>query len=74
MTPTKAKIQKKKLEYAKYRLEENGIDIVAQSEYQIQFFFQGHKVYFFPRSGWHSGSTIIDGRGLNNLLKQLNNV
>lgn len=31
----------------------------------------GHMISFFPYSGWFSGKGIIDGRGFNNLIKQL---
>ena len=37
----------------------------------LQFDFKGSLVRFFPYTGWFSGKTIKDGRGLNNLLKQM---
>jgi len=71
-TPHQLKIQAERLQFASMRLEEAGIDILSSSsEYQLQFMHLGHKVYFFPHSGWHSGSKIIDGRGLENLIKQI---
>ena len=33
--------------------------------------FDNEKVKFFPYSGWHTGKSIKDGRGIENLLKQL---
>lgn len=37
----------------------------------IEFEYKGHIVKYFPYSGWATGKTIKDGRGLDNLLKQL---
>lgn len=70
--PQQKAVQKERLEFAVMRLEEAGFDILGcSSEYQIQFIYQGHKVYFFPYTGWHSGSTITDAHGIENLMKQL---
>ena len=38
----------------------------------LQFDFKGSLVRFFPYTGWFSGKTVKDGRGLINLLKQIN--
>lgn len=73
-SPHQKAVQKQRLEFASMRLEESGIDILgSSSEYQLLFIHQGHKVYFFPYTGWHSGSTIQDGRGIENLMKQIKN-
>ena len=37
----------------------------------LQFEFKGSTVRFFPYTGWFSGKAVKDGRGLNNLLKQI---
>lgn len=37
----------------------------------VQFDFERYKITFWFYSGWHSGKTIKDGRGLKNLMKQL---
>lgn len=37
----------------------------------IIFIYKGHKCRYWPYSGWASGKSIKDGRGLKNLLKQL---
>lgn len=31
----------------------------------------GHAVMHYPFTGWHTGKSIKDGRGIQNLLKQL---
>lgn len=53
--------------------ELNKLGIVGLVDYgkSIQFQHKGETVTLFPYSGWHTGKTIKDGRGINNLLKQL---
>lgn len=66
-----ARLQPKRKEYAIEQINNLGIPVLFSTDTRIEFLWKGHKVLFFPYSGWHSGSTIKDGRGLNNLLKQL---
>jgi hypothetical protein len=33
--------------------------------------FKNELVKFFPYSGWHTGKSIVDGRGIKKLLAQL---
>lgn len=40
-------------------------------EVKIVFDYKESPVTFYPYSGWASGKTIKDGRGLENLLNQL---
>ena len=37
----------------------------------IRFDFKGHTITYYPYTGWATGKTIKDGRGLQPLLKQL---
>lgn len=48
-----------------------GIKLEFQDETVIWFYFRGHRVTYWPYSGWSSGQSIKDGRGLSRLLKQL---
>lgn len=52
-------------------LTRRGYEITYRDERQVQFMHRGKRVTFFPYSGWATGSTITDGRGLKKLLKQL---
>jgi len=52
-------------------IEALGYEILFKSDKEIEFEHIGDRVKFFPYSGWHSGKSIKDGRGLENLLKQL---
>lgn len=65
------KLQPERMELAKKKLEELGYEVTFVGQCTITFKFKKEIVHFFPYSGWHTGKTIKDGRGLNNLLKQL---
>lgn len=47
-----------------------GYDVREENK-ALMIMFKGSFVRFFPYTGWHTGKTITDGRGLKNLLKQL---
>ena len=38
----------------------------------VKFYFKNEIVTLYFYSGWHTGKTIKDGRGLKKLIKQLN--
>ena len=42
-----------------------------QAETFLVFTYKNETIKYFPYSGWATGKTIKDGRGLNKLLKQL---
>lgn len=67
----KQKIQKERLEHAKYKLEEIGIDVIFECESRIEFYYDGELIQYYPFKQWATGKSIEDGRGLNNLLKQI---
>ena len=64
-------LQPKRIQYAKEKLAELGYEIIEENTSQIMFIHKGSRVVFYPYSGWHTGKTIADGRGLDNLLQQL---
>lgn len=68
-----AQLQPKRLETCKDKLEQLGFVISYQDYSRLEFMFEGNKITFYPYSGWHSGKGIKDGRGFNNLLKQISN-
>lgn len=65
-------LQPERIAAGKAELEKLGVQIVYRCDTRIDFMFKGHKVQFFPYSGWHTGKSIKDGRGLKHLLDQLN--
>lgn len=52
-------------------IQELGLTIINCTDKMIEFEYKGQPVKYFPYSGWATGKTIKDGRGLENLLKQL---
>ena len=54
-------------------IESLGLRVSYKDSTKIKFDFRGSCVTYFPYSGWATGKTIQDGRGLANLLKQLKN-
>ena len=64
-------LEPKRIQFAIQKISELGYEVVQINDTQIQFTYQGKAVNFWPYSGWASGVSIQDGRGLKNLLKQL---
>ena len=62
-----SELQPKRMEYAKAEISKLGFKYIADDT-TICFQFNGHQVKLFPYSGWHTGKTIKDGRGLKRLL------
>lgn len=65
-----ADLQPQRLDHAKKKLSALGYELTVNRT-TISFLFKGNNIMFFPYSGWFSGKGIKDGRGLKNLLKQL---
>lgn len=64
-------LEPKRLEFAKNVITNLGFEIIFENENQLQFMFKNEKVTLFPFSGWHTGKSIKDGRGIENLIKQI---
>lgn len=65
------KLEPQRINHSVTKITELGLEIVQRDSTKIVFMFKGSKIQFFCYSGWHSGKKITDGRGLDNLLKQL---
>ena len=69
---TDLKVQAERMDYAINKLIEHNIEFTALDAATIEIDNpNGFKIHFFPYTGWHTGKGIKDGRGLQNLLKQL---
>ncbi len=68
----KAIQQPERFSYAIRKLEKLGFEIYRITETAFKFDFQGNEITLFPYSGWYTGKGIKDGRGIHNLLKQIN--
>ncbi len=60
-----------RIDFAKRQIERAGFKITFESDKKLCFMFKDKEVSFFPYSGWASGASIEDGRGIKNLIKQL---
>lgn len=65
------KLEPIRLQKAIMEITNLGLKITSITQKMIEFEFKGHTVRFYPYSGWTTGKSIKDGRGLDNLLKQL---
>ena len=64
-------LEPKRMLVAKQAIDKLGLSVIHEDEKKIIFTYKGSPVQYFPYSGWHTGKSIKDGRGLQNLLKQL---
>lgn len=64
-------LEPKRMEFAKRSIQDLGYEIVVEKNTSLTFMFKGEFVTVFPYSGWHTGKSIKDGRGLQKLLNQL---
>lgn len=67
-------LQPKRIYFAVNEIKKLGFDILTVDDTKIQFIFNSQKITFYSYSGWHTGKGIEDGRGWNNLKKQIKNV
>lgn len=65
------KLEPERMKYATQLFLSMGYSVFCPTDKSIQITFKGEKVTFFPYSGWHTGKSICDGRGLQKLLNQL---
>lgn len=63
--------ENRRMAYALKQMEAIGADIMTVTDKAIHFVHNGYDCKLFPYTGWHTGKSIKDGRGLKNLLKQL---
>jgi len=65
------RLQPERMDYAVKEIEKLGYAITYRDKTRIQFGFMDSYVTLFPYSGWHTGKTIKDGRGIEKLLAQI---
>ena len=70
-TERQAQLEPSRTEAATKALEELGFKVQILSNTELTFKYKDSVVRYFPYSGWASGKSIKDGRGLKNLLSQL---
>lgn len=67
----KDKQQKERMEYAINIFEKHKISFKIVNESEINILYKNNNIKFFPRTGWHTGKGIKDGRGIKKLLGQM---
>lgn len=70
-TERQNKLEPIRMRIAINEIQRLGLRITNSSDKMIEFEYKGHIVKYFPYSGWATGKTIKDGRGLENLINQL---
>ena len=69
-----ARLQPKRMTKAIKEISKLGYEVKRVSETELNFVtdtINGKTVKYFPYSGWATGPSIKDGRGLQKLLRQL---
>lgn len=66
-----AELQPKRMATAKMAIQNLGYVIEKETDTMLSFIYKEHEVLFYPYSGWHSGRSIVDGRGIKHLLNQI---
>lgn len=66
-----AELQPKRILFAKSELNKRGIQITSETSTTLEFNHKSEVVRFFPYSGWFTGKSVKDGRGIKNLLNQI---
>lgn len=64
----------KRLEYAIAKIQEIGGEHIEEGEKAIKFIFKGNVITLYPYSGWFTGKSIRDGRGIEYMIQQLKNL
>jgi hypothetical protein len=70
-TDRQKELEPKRMQYARNQITALGYEITEENATALKFVFKGATVTLFPYSGWHTGKTIQDGRGIGKLLKQI---
>lgn len=71
-TDRQKELEPKRMEFAVNVIKHLGYEITYQDTTKVQFTFNGETVTLFAYSGWHTGKSITDGRGIEKLIKQIN--
>lgn len=70
-TERQNKLEPIRMQIAINEIQILGLKITNCTDKMIEFEYKKHIIKYFPYSGWATGKTIKDGRGLKNLIKQL---
>lgn len=71
-TDRQKELEPKRMGYAKAEIEKLGYPVMITGSTSLQFTYKREIIRVFPYSGWCTGKTITDCRGIKKLLKQIN--
>lgn len=60
-----------RISYAINKIQEAGYPCEQINKTTIRFFYRDSQVLVYPYTGWFTGKSVKDGRGIHNLLKQI---
>jgi len=66
-----AELEPERLSFAKNAIYNLGYMINYEDSTKIKFEFKGETITLFAYSGWHTGKSIKDGRGIEKLINQI---
>jgi len=66
-----SELQPERIKTAERVISALGYNVEAVGETGLKFTHKGKTILFYPYSGWYTGASIKDGRGLYNLINQL---
>ena len=66
----RSRLEPSRLDFAKRNIEDFGYEVEVNGK-ELSFIHRGSNVKYFPYTGWATGKSIKDGRGLENLIQQL---
>ena len=67
-----ARLQPLRIRVATEKIEALGYSTTfIEKAKALNFQFKGSQIAYYPYSGWHTGGTIKDGRGIEKLLNQI---
>ena len=67
----RAELIPERMAHAKKKIGQAGYVYSCPNDLTISFRYKCETVLFYPFTGWFTGKTVQDGRGLQNLLKQI---
>lgn len=69
-----AELEPDRTKYAIDQLTRLGYEVEQVNRRTLRFVYNGSPILLYPYTGWHTGKTIKDGRGIKLLLKQLTKI
>lgn len=64
-------LEPKRIEHAISELRRIGKQVIHVDDKKVKFIHEGATVTLYPYSGWFSGKTVNDGRGIKELFRQI---